>query len=474
MKRYRRKQLGMAKTMTKDSIYETWLAELSIERVRSILSSLRCETVLLKYLQRNNNSKNQIYLAPTANHLAGLPLGTPVPSPGSSMKKGGNAGSLFTIPLPFSWISPSGVVRAPDAKLCDYPQYPEVRFSGFLKGCSDPPSHLLTKEKRGTEEGRILLIGVSRSTGECYGLVVPATVALNNALRSIPTERQGILEIWSLADSYSGDSRSQLLKRLCEVSHQDWIPSKRLTKDGLVPYRARNGGGYTLEAELGIVSNSKAGPDYHGWEVKQHGVNSLARPRRSEVTLFDIAPDGGQYTELGPVEFGFLRGRTKPSTDRFDFTGKHRGSKRVESTGLHLEILGFEGSRIDPNGSIRLQDDSGLTAMSWSFTKLVKHWNRKHAQAAFIGSEKRDVTADSLRTREYRYAQQVELGTGTDFSKFLSAIKKGSIAFDPGIKVEREKSGEWKSHARYPFRISSGDLHSLYADFEIVNACSQS
>ena len=463
----------MAEIMTADSAYETWLSGLSLSRVRSLLSSLRCESVLIKRLQSNNNSKNQIYLAPTANHLAGLPLGTPIPSPGSSMKKGGNSGSLFTIPLPFSWISPSGVVRAPDAKLCDYPQYPEVRFSGFLRGCSDPPSYLLTKEKRGTEEGRILLIGVSRSTGECYGLVIPTTVPLNNALRAIPTERQGILEVWSLTDSYSGDSRSQLVARLCEVSRQDWIPGKRLTKDGLVPYRARNGGGYTLEAELGIVSNSKAGPDFHGWEVKQHGVNSLARPRRGEVTLFDIAPDGGEYTELGPVEFGFKRGRAKPSIDRFDFTGKHRGSKRVESTGLHLEILGFEESQVDPNGLIRLQDDSGLTAMSWSFTKLVEHWNRKHAQAAFIGSEKRDVATDSLPIREYRYAQQIELGTGTDFSKFLSAIKDGTIAFDPGIKVEREKSGNWKSHARYPFRIGSFDLHTLYEDFQLVNACIQ-
>ena len=460
--------------MTSESDYEAWLAGLGLNRVQAFFESLQCETVLIKHLQRNNNSKNQIYLAPTVNHLAGLPMAAPIPNPGTSLKKGGNAGSLFTIPLPFSWISPTGIVRAPDAKLCDYPQYPEVRFSGFLRGCSNPPAYLLDKTKRGTEQGRILLIGVSQANGECYGLVIPTTVSLHNAVKSIQTERRGILEIWSLTDRFSGDARSQLLKRLCEVSCHEWIQGKRLTRNGLVPYLAPNGGGYTLEAELGIVSNSKAGPDFHGWEVKQHGVNSLARPRRGEVTLFDIAPDGGRYTELGAVEFVFQSGRANELVERFDFTGKHRVSKRAESTGLHLEICGFGNSQFDPSGSIRLQDAAGLTAMSWSFAKLFEHWNRKHAQAAFIGSEKRVVKEGSTSIREYRYGKQVELGTGTNFSKFLSAIKEGAIAFDPGIKVERDKSGKWKSHARYPFRISSHHLHSLYEDFQLVDACGHS
>ena len=457
--------------MTNERDYEIWLSTLTLERVRSTLIALRCETALIKTLNRNNNSKNQIYLAPTMNHLAGIPTGEPLPNPGTSTKKGKAPGMLFSSALPFSWLSPSGVVRAPDAKLCDYTQYPEVRFSGFLKGCADPPSYLLAKEKRGTEEGRILVIGVSKSTGETYGLVVPVTVPLNAALRELPSEQQGVLRVWSFGDQHEGDSRDLLLDRLCEISCRDWIAGQRLTKDGLIPYRARNGGGYTLEAELGIISNGTAGPDFHGWEVKQHDVHSLIRPRSGEVTLFDIAPDGGEYIELGASEFARRRGRPRAGAERFDFTGKHRGTTPLETTGLRFEVLGFDGTNIDPTGAVTLVGSTGDTAMSWSFSKLLGHWNRKHSQAVFIGSEKRDVEVAGSQVREYRYGQNVELGTGTHFRRFLGGINAGTIAFDPGLKVEKGANGRWKSHARFPFRISSRELRALYTDFEELSTC---
>ncbi len=40
-----------------------------------------------------------------------------------------------------------------------------------------------------------------------------------------------------------------------------------IKSDGsITPYLARNGGGYTLEAELGILPNSYSEPDLLGWE----------------------------------------------------------------------------------------------------------------------------------------------------------------------------------------------------------------
>jgi hypothetical protein len=456
---------------TTDLAYESWLSGLTLERIHSTLIALHCETVLIKPLKRNNNSKNQIYLAPSTNHLAGLPLGEPIPNPRISQKQGGKTGSLFSIPLRFSWLSPSGVVRAPEAKLCDYTQYPEVRFSGFLKGCADPPSYLMAAENRGTEEGRVLLIGVSRSTNESYGLVVPATVPLSRAIEGVPAEQQGVLKVWALAAETQADSRELLLQRLCEISRRDWIEGQRLTRNGLVSYLARNGGGYTLEAQLGIISNAKAGPDFRGWEVKQHCVGTLLHPKSGTVTLFDIAPDGGSYTELGATEFAKRHGRPRPSGDRFDFTGKHKASTRASSTGLHLEVRGYDDFGIDPFGGVELVNDEGLTAMSWTFSKLLGHWNRKHAQAVFIRSENRDVVENGSPTREYRYGSIVELGIGTDFSRFLSAIANGTIAFDPGLNAKLESSGHWKSHARFPFRISSRDLHSLYTNFEKTETC---
>ena len=54
-----------------------------------------------------------------------------------------------------------------------------------------------------------------------------------------------------------------------DIHELGWIESKRLNSDGkAISYRAPNGGGYTLEAELGIVPNGVSEPDYLGWEVK--------------------------------------------------------------------------------------------------------------------------------------------------------------------------------------------------------------
>lgn len=389
------------------------------------------------------------------------------------MKKGRANAPLFTIPVPFSWISPSGIVLAPEAKLCDYSQYPEVRFSGFLKGCADPPTYLLTKEKRGTELGRVLLVGISHTDRQCYGLVVPVTVPLNAEVRSLPTQKQGILQVWSLKTrDTSTDARELLLQSLCGVAHRGWIDGQRLTINGLVPYRARNGGGYTLEAELGIVSNASREPDFHGWELKQRDVHSLLRPRVKLVTLFDIAPDGGDYHDVGAIDFTERRGRAHSNGRRRDFTGKHLAGTVVEATGLTLTVDGFTGDLIDPNGSVALIDNDQRVAMSWSFLKLFEHWNRKHALAAFVRSENRDIETDEGPKRQYRFGEMIELGIGTDFRRFLLGIIEGRITFDPGLKIERsDTSDRWRSHARFPFRINSSNLPLLYEHYEFAEAC---
>jgi len=44
-------------------------------------------------------------------------------------------------------------------------------------------------------------------------------------------------------------------------------------------------GGYTLEAELGIIPNGKAEPDYLGYEVKQYSVTNLNRITAGRLRL---------------------------------------------------------------------------------------------------------------------------------------------------------------------------------------------
>ena len=65
----------------------------------------------------------------------------------------------FKASLKFSWLDDEGVTHfAPNSQLILYPKYPEVRFSGFLKGCVKAPSNLMTQRL----SGRLLFFSVTK------------------------------------------------------------------------------------------------------------------------------------------------------------------------------------------------------------------------------------------------------------------------------------------------------------------------
>jgi hypothetical protein len=68
----------------------------------------------------------------------------------------------------FWWIDDAGIYRAPDAQLILYPDYPEVRMSGFLKKCPSAPSAIMTVR----DEGRVLFFGVMVG-GRVIGYAAP-------------------------------------------------------------------------------------------------------------------------------------------------------------------------------------------------------------------------------------------------------------------------------------------------------------
>ena len=75
---------------------------------------------------------------------------------------------------------------------------------------------------------------------------------------------------------FGRDSRSILLDKLAEIRDCGWQPSIKLNNKGEVkPYNARNGGGYTLEALLGVIPNGRAEPDFMGWEIKAHSGSRI-------------------------------------------------------------------------------------------------------------------------------------------------------------------------------------------------------
>jgi hypothetical protein len=437
----------------------------SLATLREMMSHQDVRRLYAKVLAPNDNSKNQPYFGGDFSVLNILPAGT-----AQSSKSKSKDASIFKARLDFAWLSDDGSVHpAPHAQLILYPQYPEVRFSGYLRGCARAPSDLMGSTR---EPGRLLLLGV-RDDGRIIGYAAgPESLVTREfaALRDL--QQFGVFVQVPLAErAGADDDRAVLLSELCRIHSAGWIDSKRLNADGTLNVcLAPNCGGYTLEAELGISPNGYAEPDFRGWEVKQHGVTDFKNARGGPITLMTPEPSAGFYVKEGVVAFvekyGYWDKRGRE--DRMNFGGTHRAASLCAATGLTLTLVGYDsasGKIIDTSAGISLIDAEGNQAATWLYTDLMSHWNRKHALAAYVPSLTRDAP-----TRQYQYADTVRLGTGTDFLRFLAAVASGGIYYDPGIKVEHY-STKPTTKRRSQFRIKSSDIGLLYHRLETVKVC---
>ena len=449
---------------------ETWAEDAHPRLLGDLLKAQGCTHAVVKLLAPNDNSKNQIFLGQDLVDVAVIPSGSPVLKTGRS-DRSPRGQQIIHAPVAMFWLGPFSAEPARHAQLILYPQYPEVRISGLLKGVRSAPRHLLAVSERGREQGRILILGINDAEGTVFAVVLSAWARASDFFRGLAARERGrVLAGWPI-DGAENASKSLLLTELCRIKRAGWIPGKRLTRQGEVSYRAQNGGGYTLEAELGICANGHSNPDFMGWEVKQHAVGKLDAPRASRVTLFTPEPDHGYYVTEGIPKFIRKFGKWNSQKQRWDFTGSHRCDERSSKTGLTLSIAGFTpgSSRFDVGGGIALLDKSDSVIAGWSFTKLLDHWKRKHAMAAYVPSVSRSVTIGSQSHYEYQYGSRIELGEGTRFMKFLEGIARRTVIYDPGIHLG--ENGD--SKRRSQFRTSSRDLGLLYENFFEVSACAE-
>lgn len=437
-------------------------SQLIIHDMKSLVglfSSYGVKRLFLKVLAPNDNSKQQIYFGPNFNAL-GL-----FPTMGVESTPNGN-NPIYKGPLNFWWIGADGQVsRAPHAKLILYPQYPEVRFSGFLLGSKFAPSHLLN-ETSGRPEGRLLFMGV-HPDGRIFGLALPPEHPVGKEWVLFP----GLAEAGVFTEvPIVGDSRTELLRNLCGIHHKEWIKSKMLWRGVITDCTSQHCGGYTLEAELGVSANGFSEPDFLGWEVKSFTSPSIEKPRSNVVTVITPEPTGGYYKAAGPEAFvrkyGYVDRMGRE--DRLNFGGIHSVGRRQALTGLTIELLGYdaESRKIQSDGGIALTAANGEQAAVWHFAELMTHWNRKHSRAAYVPAEMRKVPEQS-----YRYGRKVLLGEGSDFLLFLEAMSVGAVYYDPGIKLEGASTDSPKTKRRSQFRIKSKDLGSLYQKIGWVDVC---
>ncbi len=435
---------------------------MDLAKLKNLLFDLTCDRILVKTLAPNDNSKNQVYFGSGFEALHFFPNLQIVAD-----TSGSHSTPILKARLQFSWLDEHGqVAPAPNAQLIFYPQYPEVRFSGFLKGCKNPPSALM----KSREFGRVLFLGLNdggRILAYVAGAGSPVAREFNQSI-GLDADR---LFTELVPDGLTPLQRkSILISELKRINEKGWIDSYRLASDGtILPCRASNCGGLTLEAELGVRPNAMSAPDFQGWEIKQHRVNKFERLDTGVITLMTPAPVEGYYKDKGIEDFirkyGYSDLMARP--DRINFGGIHRCGETHNRTNLKMDIIGVDpdsGEILDSRAGIALISREGETAAFWEIAALMEHWNRKHARAAYVPSRMRKEPL-----QQYQFGNIVRLCTDPDFHNLLKSFASGHVYYDPGLKLERASTSTPGIKARHQFRVRSKDIPDLYNSTEMIN-----
>ncbi|NAT78102.1 hypothetical protein HKX68_04550 [Dickeya dadantii] len=421
------------------------------------MKSLGATRIIIKSLANNDNSKQQIYFGKDFSVIKSLPLWSVVSS-GLSEK-----GAIFKAKIDWFWLSLNGTTeQAKGAQIILYPDYPEVRLSGILQGCSTAPSHLM-RPPTGAERllrinsNRYLIMGIGK--GRVLSYVSSWDDELSRELKHL-IENNVLRSVFSVFYEYyylNQDSQYILIEKLKEIYSMGYVRSQRMDYLGnIIPYAAQNGAGFTLESLFKIIPNGRSEPDFMDWELKAHSG--------SVVTLMTPEPDSGLY--LSDL-FGFMHdyGSSK-KPERIDFTGMHKVSVCNQKTGLTLCIDGYdlhEGRIIDPNGGIFLKNKNGIIASGWSFSKIIDHWRRKHKKTCFVFYDK-----ISSEHPVYRFGPNVTLAEGNSIKKFISAFFTNKIYYDPGVNIKYSNE-EWRAKKRNQFRMKWKDVGYIYDNIENIN-----
>lgn len=373
-------------------------------------------------------------------------------------------GPIFKASFNLVWMNEEGqTATAPNAQFILYPKYPEVRLSGFLKGSEKKiaPSHLMrppTPHERAEriDTNRYLILGVRENDVLAY---------VSSWLDQTSVEAGEIIDSGKARKATSVfyeypldgvDSRSKLISKLQEIHRSGLIRSCRLNSNSeIIEYKARNGAGYTLEAQFGISPNGNSEPDFMDWELKVHSSGP--------VTLMTPEPNEGIY--LDDLEHFLRTYGTRIEAERMDFASRHNVGEENAKTLLTLRLEGYDPKTqkiANPDGGLILRDGASIFVAGWSFSKLIDHWKKKHTNTCFVSYKREDQDVPY-----YLYGPEVSLATGTDLGKFLSALYTSTIYYDPGINMKHDGI-KWKPKKRNQFRVAWKNIPELYANYEEI------
>ena len=425
-------------------------------------------TAYVKHLSpKQDNEKNQIYLGGGLDGVTNLfpaTIEVRTASASTAKRKSAVGTPKLEAQIDFAWLGDNGTRHdAPNTRIIDYFQYPEVRMSGFLNGCEAGPD-ALRRRMLGEFGIRILVMGTA-GDGKVVGLVL--TERDDPLVADFPelplVGVKGVLQVLSI-DGEAGVDPAELLRHEITAIVRGGWHSSRINKGGhIIPFVGAQGGGYTLEALLGVAANGNKAPDRHGFEIKSFSG--------SRISLMTPTPDRGFQGVHTFREFMERYGRPAVNGDgSMRFTGLHKCGVINPKSGLGMRVAGYDrasdsfGDAADVVVEL-FHHETGEIAAGWSLEKLANCWNAKHASALYITFEARE---DEGGLAEYCYADRWLQGRGTDVWRLLRAIDRGIVFYDPADTIYADN----KPKVRSQWRINSAQLPQamaqLYAASEVI------
>ena len=444
----------------------------NFKEVEKIFSSVGIYKIYVRELQeKQDNTKNQIYFG-TGSVLNLLPctIKKGSESTSNSKEKSQQGQNKIEAKLDFYWFNNDGnLYNAPNAQLIFYFQYPEVRLSGFFKGC-DIRADCLRREKQLNYGRRILIIGIKENT-KIFALV------LNEKEDSVVLDFPDLKKdesvdiflshnIISSNNIFSASPYDELIDRMKDICGQ-WYSSRRLVNrdEGPIPFAGNQGCGLTLEALLGIEMNSSKKPDFKGIEIKSY-------KKGGSISLMTPQPDAGERFKLTFRDFMKEYGwqSTNPKhPGRIVFTGPFRIGQINEGKGYDLRIEGYNNLKnkfLSDQifvGLYRLFDNK-LVA-SWSGKKLLEHWIKKHSEALYVQYESKVVTDNKgKKVKQYLYNGKLLYGKGTSIINFFNALAQSLVVYDPADEIY--ENGTPKSRSQWRVNVSTFEKQmTVFYDF---------
>ena len=407
------------------------------------------QRLFVKRLAPNDNDKNQIYISPSLDGMANLLRGRLSEGSGStsSTRAGSSPGRpKMVLHLDWIWITADGRdASALNTKLIHYFQYPEVRLSGFLSGCTDPPDSLRKRQLTGYGY-RTLLFGTDGVSVFGHVIAGPPGSGFPDIPGLLPSPVSTVLFEVHLG---GGETVEKRLRELIGSWHSCVV--LRDAGVGPSPFAGPQRAGFTLEALLGIAVNAAPGPDIEGWELKTFRYSKM-------VTLMTPVADGGRERALGMRRFLERHGREGRDGESLRFTGRYRVGSTIQGRTLVLEGQG--NHILERTGVALVESDPPVVLSRWSREGLSRHWLAKHDSVLYVNYENHP-TENMVRFCGYYRC------SGTSPERFLNAIATGVVCFDPAhtLKHGRLKTRpQWRiSTAR---RTMTDSLNDLYGSVE--------